>query len=99
MLFYSCLGLAGLFNALVFIITRMKFSTPFATWYYGLVISFHAFFISMFIFITIFNSFEKYDYTKVGPTLYGSMGLLLIWIIAWPVYYLINRFVAQPKVG
>jgi hypothetical protein len=97
-LFYSCLGLAGIFNALVFIITRMKFSMPFATWYYGLVISFHVFFVSMFIFITIFNSLEKYDYSKVGPILYGSMIVLLLWIMAWPVYYLFAQFRSQPKV-
>ena len=96
-LFYCCLTLAAIFNALVFVVTRMRFSGAFAIWFYGLVISFHTFFISMFIFITIFNSLEKYDYSKIGPTVYGSLILLMLWILAWPVYLLVGKFMPQYK--
>jgi len=99
LLFYSCLGLAGVFNAMVFTITRLDFSQQFISWFYGMVIVFHTFFISMFIFITIFNSLEKYNYSQVGPILYGSMVLLLVWIATWPVYLLVRKFLTQPKVG
>jgi hypothetical protein len=99
MLFYLCLGLAGIFNAVVFVIPRFQFSEAFAAWFYGLVISFHAFFISVFIFITIFNSAENYDYAQVGPILYASTGLLLVWMAAWPVYLIMIKFMTQPRVG
>lgn len=98
-LFYTCLALAGIFNALVFAIARMNFSQQFRSWFYGMVIIFHTFFVSMFIFITIFNSLEKYNYSQVGPILYASIVLLMLWIIAWPVYLVFRRFSAQPKVG
>jgi hypothetical protein len=98
-LFYACLGLAAIFNALAFVISRMNYSVAFATWFYGLLISFHAFLVSGFIFITILNSLEKYDYARVGPTLYGSMILLIGWIVGWPVYYVFSRMNAQSKVG
>ena len=97
-LFYVCLGLAGAFNALVFVITRMNFSQAFTAWFYGVVISFHVFFVSTFIFITILNSSEKYDYSMVGPTVYGSMVLLLVWIVAWPIYLMAGKFIVQSKV-
>jgi hypothetical protein len=95
-LFYVCLLLVGVFNALVFVVTRMNFSEAFGTWFYGLVISFHIFFITASIFITILNSSEKYDYSMIGPTVYVSIGLLLISIIAWPVYLVVGKyFVAE----
>jgi len=97
-LFYSCLGLSGVFNALSFLIVRMGVSQAFTVWFYGLLISFHTFLISIFIFITIFNSLEKYDYSRVGPTIYASMGLLMLWIAAWPVYYFTNRHLSQSKI-
>ncbi len=98
-LFYLCLGLTGIFNALVFVVGRYQFSEAFASWFYGLIISFHAFFISVFIFIAIFNSAENYDYAQVGPILYASTGLLIVWMAAWPVYLIMTRFMTQPRVG
>jgi hypothetical protein len=94
-LFYVCLALVGMFNALVFVVTRMNFSEAFGTWFYGLVISFHIFFITASIFITIFNSSERYDYSMIGPTVYVSIGLLLVSIIAWPVYLVVGKFFVQ----
>ena len=98
-LFYSCLALVAVFNALVFVVSRMKYSDAFSTWFYGLVASFHAFLVSGFIFITIFNSQEKYDYSMVGPTLYASIILLILWSASWPVYSLYIRFSTQAKVS
>jgi hypothetical protein len=98
-LFYVCLGLAGAFNAMVFVVTRFQFSHAFVCWFYGLVISFHVFFVSGFIFITIFNSNEKYDYSMVGPMVYGGIVLLLIWSASWPIYLLANKFIPQRYVG
>lgn len=98
-LFYICLGLAAIFNALIFVVTRIKFSDAFTTWYYGLVTVFHSFLVSGFIFITIFNSLETYDYSMVGPTLYASIIILMLWSAAWPIYVLYNRLSAQAKVS
>ena len=98
-LFYACLGLAGVFNALAFMIVRLNFSKAFATWFYGLLISLHTFLVSGFIFITIYNSMETYDYSQIGPTLYGSMILLIVWIVGWPAYYFFNKITTQSKVA
>ena len=98
-LFYVCLGLSGLFNALVFVVTRMNFSEAFGTWFYGLVISFHIFFITSSIFITILNSSERYDYSMIGPTVYMSIGLLLFSIVAWPIYLVVRKFMVQSRNG
>ena len=68
----------------------------FISWYYGMVISLHIFLISIFIFITIFNSFEKYDYTMVAPILYASIFILMGWIIAWPIVYILSKRKTEP---
>lgn len=91
-LFYVCLGLSGVFNALVFVITRMNFTEAFGTWFYGLVISFHIFFITTSIFITILNSSERFDYSMIEPTVYVSIGLLFISIVSWPVYLVVGKY-------
>ena len=97
--FYACLLLTALFNTLVFIISRMKYSAAFTTWVYGFVTSFHAFLITGLIFITIFNSLEKYNYSMIGPSLYATIILLLVWSIGWPLYLIYSKIRVQSKVN
>ena len=98
-LFYSCLVLTAVLNALVFAIVKLRFSTDFITWFYGLLIAFHTFLVSGFILITIFNSLETYDYAMMGPTVYGSIFLLMAWILAWPVYFVYQKLRPQSAIS
>lgn len=85
--FYMVLALLTIINVLVFIIARiMVRSEDFKSWFYGLVITFNIFFIVGIGFISLYNSGEAYDYSRLQPVVYGSIGLLLLWSFAWPLY-------------
>ena len=90
--FYLMLLLLAVFNGLVVLISRLSLkSEKFATWYFGLTITLNIFFTSTLIFLNIFNSAEKYNYASVGPTVYGSILLMIFWMASWPVYVMIAK--------
>lgn len=83
--FYISLLLLALFNTTAFIFPRLVNAEILRAWYYGLVAVFHLFLCSVFILVAILNSDERYDYTSVGPMVYGSFILLMGWILAFPI--------------
>jgi hypothetical protein len=94
-LFYGTLGLLGLLNLFAFIFPRIGSADSFMAWFFGVLTCLHIFLVSGMIFITVFNSSERYDFARLGPMLYTSIGLLVSWIIAWPVYQLLTKFSAK----
>ncbi|HEX7013968.1 MAG TPA: hypothetical protein VF191_00555 [Cyclobacteriaceae bacterium] len=94
--FYMVLSLLTIINVLVFIIARiMVRSEDFKSWFYGLVITFNIFFIVGIGFISLYNSGETYDYSRLQPVMYGSVGLLVVWSFAWPVYVSFKRLAGR----
>ncbi len=87
-LFYIVLAVIALINMLVFVITRIfpEEKTDFKSWFYGLVVCFNLFFVVAISFVGVYNSGEKFRYEEIGVAIYGSVILLLVWAIAWPVY-------------
>lgn len=87
-LFYIVLAVIALVNMLVFVITRIfpEEKIDFKSWFYGLVICFNLFFVVAISFIGVYNSGERFRYEEIGAAIYGSVILLLVWAIAWPVY-------------
>jgi hypothetical protein len=94
-LFYSTLGLLVLFNIFAFIFPRLGSADSFMAWFFGVLTCLHIFLVSGLIFITVFNSSERYDFARLGPMLYTSIALLASWIIAWPIYQLLTKFSAK----
>jgi prepilin signal peptidase PulO-like enzyme (type II secretory pathway) len=94
--FYMVLALLTIINVLVFIIARiMVRSEDFKSWFYGLVITFNIFFIVGIGFVSLYNSGETYDYSRLQPVMYGSIGLLLLWSFAWPIYVSYKRLAGK----
>ena len=94
--FYMVLALLTIINVFVFIIARiMVRSEDFKSWFYGLVITFNIFFIVGIGFISLYNSGEVYDYARLQPVVYGSIGLLLLWSFAWPLYVSYKRLAGK----
>ena len=54
------------------------------SWEYGLAIVVNLFLTISMLFISVFNSGEKFDYSNFGYLVYFSFGLVLIWIISLP---------------
>lgn len=99
-LFYVALAIIALANASVFAVTRIfpEKDNEFKAWFYGLIVCANLFFVVGLSFISLYNSTEKFDYQRIGFIIYGSIVLLLLWTIAWPIYRAIQRFFNQPAV-
>jgi len=93
--FYTVLFLIAIFNMFVFVFRSLYRNRPegeaFVCWFYGLVISLNAFFIVAVSYISLFNGGERFEYQRIGFIVYGSIGLMVAWIFAWPVYLIFAK--------
>lgn len=85
--FYAALAFILVMNLLVYLFSKsIAPSESFRTWLHGLVITINIFFVVGFSFISLYNSAERFDFARIGPIIYGSVILVMVWTIAWPVY-------------
>jgi len=98
--FYIALALLGVSNALVFAVSRIfpEQEQGFKAWFYGLIILANLFFIVGLSFVSLYNGGEKYDYNRLGFIIYGSVSLVAIWTVAWPLYRIAQRLLSKPVV-
>lgn len=99
-LFYVTLAVIAIFNAFVFVISRIYYQENnfFKAWFYGLIIFLNLFFIVTLQFVNLYNSGEKFDYESIGYIIYGSIGLVVLWTSLWPIYFLAQRFLGKEAV-
>lgn len=91
-LFYCAIAFVAILNLLVYLFSKsITPSEGFRTWLHGLVITLNIFFVVGFSFIGLYNSSENFDYPRIGPIIYGSIILVVLWSLAWPVYFLGRR--------
>lgn len=90
--FYLMLIVLGIFNAAVFVFTRLSSKDEvFLSWFFGLIISFNIFSVILLYLVNLFNNGERFDYGRLDFVVYGSVGLLLLWTLAWPVIKVIRK--------
>ncbi len=97
-LFYILLAAITLFTALVLTVRRLYNKEDFLTWFYGLFICLHFFFVIVLNFINLINSGENFDYNRIGNVIYGSVALFALWAVAWPVYAIFKKFLSKEAV-
>lgn len=98
-LFYSALAFIGVLNLLVYLFSKsITPSEAFRTWLHGQVITLNIFFVVGFSFIGLYNSSEVFDYARIGPIIYGSVILVVLWAIAWPVYLIFKKIFAKSAI-
>ena len=99
-LFYTVLGIIGLINVLVFIVAKIftEAQTDFKSWFYGFVAALNLFFVTVINFLGVFNSGDRFDYSNLGVLIYGSIGLIVLWSVSWPVYALSRKFLDKQSV-
>jgi len=92
-IFYGFLAIVGITNVLVFLVSRLfpADQNQFKTWFYGLVITLNLFFIVTLAFINLYNSSEKFDYSNIGYIIYGSISLVAVWLMSWPIYTVLRK--------
>ena len=90
--FYLAMLLIAISNALVFVMAKVfKTNEELRAWFFGLIITLNIFFIIGMNFISLYNSEEKYDYDRIAVIIYGSLALIILWAVAWPVYVIFKR--------
>ncbi|MBL7853952.1 MAG: hypothetical protein JNL17_06130 [Cyclobacteriaceae bacterium] len=97
LLFYGALVVITLANFLAFANSNLLRHQPdgFKSWLYGLIIVLNIFFVIALNFISLYNSGERFDYTRLGIIIYGVLILVLVWALAWPVLAIGRRFFAK----
>jgi|SRR5690606_38405311 len=68
------------------------------SWFHGLVITLNIFIIIALHALNIYNSNEIFDAALVTAYLTGSLALVFLWALAWPVYLLVQRFLVKQAV-
>ena len=90
--FYLAMLLIAISNALVYVMAKVfKTNEELRAWFYGLIITLNIFFIIGMNFISLYNSEEKFDYDRIALIIYGSLALIILWAVAWPVYVIFKR--------
>jgi hypothetical protein len=99
LLFYlMMLGLA-VTNVLVYVIGKMyKKEEDFRSWFHGLVVTINIFFIVAMNLVQTYNSGERFNFTSIQNIIYGSIALVVLWAVSWPLYSIYKRIFAKPVV-
>jgi hypothetical protein len=97
--FYIALAAITIINAMVYLIKKFYLKDEtFRSWFHGLVITINLFFIVALSLVNSFNSGERFDFSRIGFVVYGSMALIVIWAFAWPVLHFYRRLSSKSTV-
>ncbi|HMG91734.1 MAG TPA: hypothetical protein VK589_16865 [Chryseolinea sp.] len=97
--FYLAATLIAVINALVFVVNNLyRGDADFRTWFYGLVICLNFFFVVALNFISLYNSGDEFDYSRIEYLIIGSTGLFVVWALGWPVYSLYRKIYIKESV-
>lgn len=97
-LFYVAVAVIVLVNVIVYVFGKLfQRQEALRAWIHGLVTSINIFFIVGLSLIGLYNSYEKFDYARINFIIYGSVGLILVVALVWPIYAAYQKFfVKQP---
>jgi len=97
--FYIVMMFLAISNVMVFV-TRKLFQREedFRTWFYGLITTLNIFFVIALVYISQFNSNERFNYERVAFLIYGSVALIVLWASLWPAYLIFRRLKSKPTV-
>ena len=97
--FYLVSTIIAVVNALVFLVNNVyRKDLDFRTWFYGLVICLNFFFVVSLNFISLYNSGDEFDYSKIEFLILGSTGLFVVWASGWPLYSLYRKIYVKESV-
>ncbi len=98
--FYLTLGVVSLINVLVFVFSKLygNSNEPFSVWFFGQIILLNFFFCTVLGYFNVLNSGEDFAFENLGVVIYGSIVLIIIWAIGWPVYALSRKILTKQAV-
>jgi hypothetical protein len=97
--FYAVLITVTLTNALVYVVSSVfKKEEDFRSWFYGQMVTLNIFFVVAMFFLNSLNTNERFDFSRIGFLIYGSVILVAGWALSWPVIVLIRKIFTKPIV-
>jgi hypothetical protein len=98
-LFYMVMVSIVFVNIMVYLFKLMfQDGEDIRSWFHGLVITINIFLIISMQAVNVYNSAEIFNHSLVGLYLAGSLGLVLLWAVSWPVYLLLQKFFLKEAV-
>jgi hypothetical protein len=91
--FYAAILIMALVNVLVFLIDKLltRSNTDVDAWFFGLVITLNAFFFTTLLYLLVLNGGDSYDFSKMGPPMFGSMILIVLWLLGGAFYFILKK--------
>lgn len=90
--FYVVMMFLAISNVMVFITKKLfQREEDFRTWFYGLIMTLNIFFVIALVYVSQFNSNERFDYERIAFLIYGSVALIVLWAASWPGYLIFRR--------
>lgn len=97
--FYVVMMFLAIANVMVFVTGKLfEREEDFRTWFYGLITTLNIFFVIALVYISQFNSNERFDYGRIAVLIYGSVALIVLWAAVWPGYLIFRRLRSKPTV-
>ncbi|MEZ4945821.1 MAG: hypothetical protein R2804_09850 [Cyclobacteriaceae bacterium] len=98
--FYLTLGVVALINVLVFVFSKLygNSNEPFSVWFFGQIILLNFFFCTVLGYFNVLNSGENFEFDNLGIVIYGSVALIIVWAVGWPVYSLSRKIINKQAV-
>jgi hypothetical protein len=50
------------------------------------------------LFLNSSNSNEKFDFSRIGFLIYGSIILVVLWAVAWPLFLFFRKFLSKSQI-
>ena len=99
--FYIALATVLLINLLVYVFKSMfREGESLRAWFHGLVITMNIFIIIALQALNVYNSAEVFNANNlIQLYLTGSLALILLWAVSWPVYLLLQKIVFKEAVS
>jgi len=97
--FYGMMALLVITNVLVYVIGKFYSSDEdFRSWFHGLIITINIFFVMAMSLVLTYNSGERFDFSRILNIIYGSIGLVVLWAVSWPMYSIFRKFFPKEAV-
>ena len=90
--FYIATATILLLNVMVYLFkTMFPEQEPLRTWFHGLVITMNIFIVIGLQALNVYNSAEVFDHNLARLYLTGSLTLIVLWAVSWPIYVLLQK--------
>ena len=97
--FYIVLAVLTVTNAMVYAIGSVyKNDLSFKAWFCGLIITLNLFFVVGLFLVNAYNSDERFDFSRIGFVIYGSVALMVLWAVSWPLVKIFSNKTSNESV-